>query len=264
MPELPEVETFRKYLDGTALDQKIVDVTLKPKSEKLARPSWAELKKKLLHQKLESSARIGKYLFIRLSDDGYLVVHFAMTGYFSYYKDAEDEPKYAKIILHFDNGFHLSYNSKRKFGWLDLAESIETFQKEKDLGQDALEIGFEDFYQGLKNKKSPLKPRLMDQNLVAGIGNWVADEMLYQAEIHPSSNCNKLSEEDFRHLYNTMQKILKTSVELDADYDRFPEHFLVNRREKGGTCYYTGEPLEVLEVGGRTSYVSKSRQKMFQ
>lgn len=236
---------------------------IKPKSERLIKPGHEKLINQLQGRKFVASHRVGKYLFIELDDGLFLVVHFGMTGDFSYYRNAEDEPKNAKVIFLLENSFRLSYNSRRKLGWLDLTESIAAFQKEKKLGKDALDIEFEEFYQGLKEKQSPIKPRLMEQDLIAGIGNWVADEILYQSRVHPLSICQKIPKAIYQEIYNKMQFILNTALEHDSQAECFPEYFLIRDRKKGAKCHYNGKTLEILEVGGRTTFVCPGYQKAY-
>ena len=145
-----------------------------------------------------------------------MVFHFGMTGSFHYYKDPEDQPKYAQVIFAFDNSFKLAYISRRKLGWLDIADSVQEYVQKIKLGEDALSIGFEDFYNKINRGKSFIKPRLMDQKLMEGVGNWIADEILYQSKIHPESLIQKLTNADFEVMYQKMQEVLKTAVKLDA------------------------------------------------
>jgi formamidopyrimidine-DNA glycosylase len=262
MPELPEVENFRKFFEESSLHQTISEMELKPDARKLVRPGLEELKKALTGRQFAGSFRIGKYLFAKTDENSGLIIHFGMTGNLGYFKDLEDEPRFAKILFHFENGFTLSYNSRRKFGWVHWVEDFATYRQQLGLGPDALVVEFDYFYQTFSKKHSPIKSRLMDQDALAGIGNWLADEILFQSRIHPQTFCDKLDENEYRELHKTMMSVLKISVREEADYDRFPDYFLVNHREKGGKCPVSGEPLEVLVVGGRTTYVSPLQKKL--
>lgn len=262
MPELPEVETFRRYFEETSLHQKVTAIKVAEKSEKLFKAPIEELIEKVTHNQFTGTSRIGKYLFVHLQKQGYMVVHFGMTGDFSYFQQDETPPKRAKVFFKFDNGFCLSYNSRRKFGWLDLAENIEDYQKSKKLGPDALDIDAGYLFERLQKSTAPVKARLLDQSVMAGVGNWVADEVLYQSKIHPGTTCHQLGKEDYQRLQESIKHILEVSVEKAADWDAFPDYFMVKQREKNGRCPETGEKLEIIEVGGRTTYFCPVLQRL--
>jgi formamidopyrimidine-DNA glycosylase len=261
MPELPEVETFRRYFEETSLNQKVTDIQIAEKSEKLFKTPPKQFIDTIKGNQFTGSTRIGKYLLVHLQKNGYMVVHFGMTGDFSYFKKEETPPKRAKIFFYFDNCFCLTYNSRRKFGWVDLAEDIAAYQKDKKLGPDALDIEDNYLYERLKKSTAPIKARLLDQKILAGIGNWVADEVLYQSKIHPATTCDKLEASDYQRMQEKIEHVLKVSIEKEADWDSFPDHFMVKQREKKGRCPETGEKLEITEVGGRTTYLCPVLQK---
>jgi len=262
MPELPEVETFRHYFEGTSLKQKVTEITVAEKSEKLFKVPIDLLIETVTGNQFTGTSRIGKYLFVHLQKQGYMVVHFGMTGDFSYFKQDETPPKRAKVFFKFDNGFCLSYNSRRKFGWLDLAENIGDYQKNKKLGPDALDIEAGHLLERLQKSTAPIKARLLDQSVLAGVGNWVADEVLYQSKIHPGTTCNQLEKVDYERLQESIIHVLEVSVEKEADWDAFPDYFMVKQREKNGRCPETGDKLEIIEVGGRTTYFCPGLQQL--
>ncbi|MGI9544121.1 MAG: Fpg/Nei family DNA glycosylase [Cyclobacteriaceae bacterium] len=258
MPELPEVENYRIYIEGTVLDCPISAIEVL--DYRLIKKPEPAFQKALVNNKFISTKRVGKYLFLLTTSDAIMVMHFGLTGNLEYFKDDEDRPKYAQVLLHFDNGFTLAYLSRRKFGWLDLTNSVEDFRKLKKLGKDATEVTFEEFYQPLRKSKAPIKPRLLDQKHFAGVGNWIADEILYQSQIHPETRIDKLSETDFQLLYDKMQHILSVALKHQAVFNKFPDYFLIHNRKDGGTCFHTGEELVRLEVGGRGTFVSPKWQ----
>ena len=260
MPELPEVETFRKYLDGTSLNQKIQDIEVE--SPSLVKPGVDQLTTTLRGQAFDSTHRIGKYLFIRNTSPMVLIVHFGMTGSFDYFKDMEDLPQYSRVLFKFDSGFKLAFICRRKLGWIDLTTNIFDYQKKIKLGPDALEITFDEFQAKLRGRTSPIKPRLLEQKIMAGVGNWIADEILYQTAIHPETNISNITDEELRHLFENMRYILEISIEKEAVWQNFPDHFLTHQRDqKDGICFYTGKPLMKFVVGGRPTYISPDRQK---
>lgn len=259
MPELPEVENYKRYFDGTALHQKIV--TFSCLDDRLLKMHPQTFRDHLLSQSFTETKRIGKYLFIKTDGDYVLVMHFGMTGRLSYYKDKEDRPKFAHIVFEFENGFHLGFENKRKFGWLDLAESVESFKREKNLSVDARDLSWEDFHEAIKSRRKAIKSVLLDQSVAAGIGNWMADEILYQAKIHPESKVNALQNQHLQAIYKAMKKVIETAIEKEAVYRDFPADFLMHNRKSGGICYHTGEDIEKIKVGGRSTYLCPNWQE---
>lgn len=258
MPELPEVENYKKYFDGTSLDQRIVDFDCG--DNRLLKQNEQDFRKQLIGNRFISSKRIGKYFFAETNGNSTLVMHFGMTGKLTYYKDKEDRPKFAHIVFEFENGFYLGFENKRKFGWMDLAHSIESYQKEKNLSEDARDLSWVDFHAALKNRKTFIKSVLLDQSVTAGIGNWMADEILYQARIHPESKIAALNEQHLKDIFLSMKNVIETAIEKEAVYQDFPLDFLIHNRKEGGICYHTGDEIEKIKVGGRSTYLSSSWQ----
>lgn len=258
MPELPEVENYKRYFEGTSLDQKIVGFDCA--DDRLLKQPKDRFKNELVGKTFISTKRIGKYFFIETSGESTLVMHFGMTGKLTYYKDAEDRPKFAHIVFEFENGFYLGFENKRKFGWMDLAKSVDSYQEDKKLSDDARELSWNDFNNALKNRKTYIKPVLLDQKVAAGIGNWMADEILYQAKIHPESKLEALQEKHLKYIYNAMKKVIETAIEKEAVYTDFPEDFLMHNRRENGKCFHTGNDIIKTKVGGRATYISPNWQ----
>ena len=262
MPELPEVEGYKVYIDSTALHKKIT--AFECRDNRLLKASKADIEAALIDHELTATQRIGKYLFIKTSGDKILVMHFGMTGRPNYYKAEEDRPKYGHIVLTFENGFHFAFECKRKFGWWDLTDSIEAYKKERKLSDDARDLSLEDFKRSLSDRTTFIKAVLMDQSVAAGIGNWMADEILYQSKIHPESKVQNLSEKDVESIFKAMKKVIEVAIENDAHYDDFPENFLIHFRKEGAKCFHTGADIQKIKVGGRSTYFSPKWQKMIQ
>lgn len=262
MPELPDVEVFRRYLDSTALHQSIekVDVLV---SDILDDISAKKLQSKVKGRQFESTARHGKYLFANLTDNGWLVFHFGMTGYFHYFKDGDRSPAHTRILFHFDNGYHLAFALQRKLGRLALAEDIDSFVKEQGLGPDALDKTFDlkAFKKTLKRTRSSIKPALMNQRRIAGIGNIYSDEILFQARLYPKAKANQLSNQMLERLFRAMKEVLETAIDSQADLREMPRHYLLPHREKGGECPVCGTDLKHQKISGRTSYYCPECQR---
>ncbi|MGB3183164.1 MAG: DNA-formamidopyrimidine glycosylase family protein [Cyclobacteriaceae bacterium] len=260
MPELPEVETFKTYFDATALHQKIKDVETDDPIVLTTSPD--ELKAELTGESFEKTERLGKYLFVHLSSGRILVVHFGMTGHLKYFKDREDIPEFTQVLIIFQNGFHLSFIIKRKFARIGLADSVSNVREKKNLGADAMDLTKDDFISTFSARKAPVKNVLMDQSFAAGVGNWIADDVLFQTGIHPEVPANELSEKDSRSVHQKLQEILRLAIDKEARYNEFPDYYLVNHRNKKAKCPTCGEPLSNIKVGGRSTYLCPNKQKL--
>jgi len=202
MPELPEVEMFRRYFDQTSLNQKINDVIIQhPKVVS----GFEEDLTKLVGDQFASTLRWGKTMLIRTTSNNTIFMHFGMTGNLQYYNSSLEMPKYSRVVFEFDSGFNLGYVSKRMFGRLGLTESPDSYVKQKALGADALEIPEADFIESISGKNKNIKAALLDQSVTAGVGNWIADEILYQAKILPESRCRDLNGEQLAIVFREMQ-----------------------------------------------------------
>lgn len=258
MPELPEIALFKKYLDSTALHQKISRVDF-PGSGVLQN-SPKEMQKALVGNSLEQSRRLGKYLMVGLKSGDCLVFHFGMTGGLEYYKNQE-APKYSKMVICFDNGYELAYTNRRKLGKIYLAEDCEQFQEDHSLGEDALELSEKEFLNLLEDKKGSIKGVLMDQKTLSGIGNVYSDEMLYQSGIHPKTKTDKLSETQRKTLFRNMISVLETAIDKEGERSEFPSDFLSRHRKKGEPCPKCSGKIEKISVSGRSTYFCPSCQK---
>jgi len=255
MPELPDVEVYRHYVNSTSLHQTIEKVEIFS-ADILENISRREFRKHVEMRKFESTDRHGKYLFVRLSEDGCVVFHFGMTGLLEYFKDSHSKPKYSRVLFTFDNSYHLAFVMPRKLGKLALIEDPSLFVKDRGLGADPLDRNFtlEEFKHALTGTKSTVKSALMNQKCIAGIGNIYSDEILFQARLNPRTKAGQLSEQSIKELYHAMKKVLKKSIENQADPNQMPRNYLIAHRKKGGACPACGEDLIVEKISGRTSY----------
>lgn len=258
MPELPEIALNKKYVDATALHKKITNLSF-PDASLLQAPK-ASFEKALKGKELEETKRLGKYLLIKISGGKWLVFHFGMTGKLEYYQNQE-MPKYTKMLLSFDNDYHLAYSCRRKLGKIYLADDFEEFKKEHELGNDALELSENEFLDLLKDKGGSIKGALTDQHLLSGIGNVYSDEMLYQCGIHPKSKVDKLSEAQKKELYKQMKKVLKMAIDKEGERSEFPSNYLINHRKDGEDCPKCSGKIKQIKVSGRSTYFCPSCQK---
>ena len=266
MPELPEVETYRRFIDELAVGQTIAAVQVLD-AHVLAQPE-AELRAGLLQRTIRGTQRLGKNCFLELDDGHVLVLHFGMTGDVGAYRDAADAPRFTRVaLLLADSGLCLAFVDPRKFGRIRLAESMAAYQQAKKLGPDALQISATELQQKISRRRVFIKPLLLDQHLTAGLGNWIVDEVLFQAKIHPERTGNSLSDKEFLRLHDAIQLVLTTAIREEASYRRFPASFLIHAREWDASAtpdspdahhYCPRHPKVAIEkfyVGGRATYI---------
>jgi formamidopyrimidine-DNA glycosylase len=265
MPELPEVETYRRFIDEVAVGQTINGLEVRD-AHVLAVPE-DELRAALLGRTITGTGRLGKNCFLELDNGRLLVLHFGMTGDIGAYRDEADAPRFTRVAWQLsDSGLNLAFIDPRKFGRIRLADSAAAYQKAKKLGPDALQITADELHQKLNRRKVIVKPLLLDQSLTAGLGNWIVDEVLFQAKIHPERLGNSLSETDTTALHAAIQKVLTTAIQHEANYRHFPKEFLIHAREwddsaTPGSDAHTFCPrhsevkIDKSYVGGRATYV---------
>jgi formamidopyrimidine-DNA glycosylase len=187
-------------------------------------------------------------------------VHFGMTGKLEYYQH-EEIPKYAQLTLTFEDHSRVSFTCPRKFGKLYLAESLTEFQKENSLGIDALALKKDDFFEILKGKTGTIKGLLMNQKLIAGIGNLYADEVLFQTKIHPKTKVDILSGKEKANIYKEIEKVLEVVKEARMEGKKLPKGYLTTVRKKSADCPRNNVKIEQIKVSGRTTYFCPNCQK---
>ncbi len=261
MPELPEVATYQNYFTQAALDQKIVSVEVY--EPRVVRVSPEMLVQRVVGQTFIGTERIGKQLFAQLSDTSWLTIHFGMTGSLRYFRGREDTPRFTKVLFGLTDGYFIAFRCPRILGRIGLTDDLAEFQKEKKLGPDAQKVPLAAFHDRLSRRKGLIKPLLLNQSLVAGLGNWIVDEILYQAHIHPMTRADQLTEDEVNIIYEKMRYIVATAIEHEARYEDFPQDFLVTYRwlERDGHPLQA-KNIERIVVGGRGTYYCPDEQKL--
>lgn len=262
MPELPEVEILKSFFEAAAVDREIAAVEFHDHLDKVFASPRSELEKALTGQQFTATRRIGKYLFARIGNKGWLHLHFGMTGDLQLLSESDELPSYTRFVMIFKNGERLAFRDLRKFGVIELVEDPDQYQKDRKIGKDLLEIEPEDFVAALAGRKAPIKTLLLQQNKVAGIGNWIADEMLFNTGIHPETRAELLDEKELRALHGEGVKIVKRAIAEDTHYGDFPKDFFVNYRKAGALHPdYPDSPVQGLKVGGRGTFIVPAKQK---
>jgi formamidopyrimidine-DNA glycosylase len=268
MPELPEVETIKNELLPHVIGRKITGVTVFW-DKMVKQPSVEEFYRRVTGQKITALSRLGKYLFFHLGSGEKLVMHMKMTG--SLLINPPDD-KFARAVFSFDNGAVMHFRDPRKFGkmWLAADES-EVAQK---LGPEPLDEDFtvKTLAGILSKRKAPVKPVLLDQSIIAGIGNMYADESLFEAEIHPERPSCGLTEAEINRLYTAIRRVLRAAIKNkgasvrnyirpDGDIGSAHDEFRV-AHGTGKNCPRCGTPIARIVVRGRGTYYCPECQKM--
>ncbi len=252
LPELPEVEAFKFYIEQSLLQEiKELDV----RDRRFFVTSIKDFRKKLIGNLFESVDRRGKFLIVNLQLYSLkLIFHFGMTGNLSYIKTGTPEEKYVRIIFLFNNGYELRLIDQRRFGKLYLVESVSQVKTIRNMGPEPLEIGEKEFLEICDNHaRRTAKSLLMDQSIIAGIGNMYSDEILYQADIRPDTKVMNLTRDEKTRILNKTKEILRKVIKADADLNKLKD-FLLLYRKRGAKCPRCGGEVEILKMSNRTSY----------
>jgi formamidopyrimidine-DNA glycosylase len=270
MPELPEVETFKRYLESTSLHQRIANVEVRD-AYILKGLSPRELARRLKGRCFENSHRHGKHLFVRAGGDLpsprlrrarlWLRLHFGMTGSLEYLNHDEVAPKTARVLFRFADNCRLAFDDQRKFGEIELIKEIDEFLQTRGLGADALEISLSQFKAIVGKHRGAVKVILLNQQLIAGIGNLYADEILFRARMHPATGASRLSDKDLTRLFRAIRHVLEKAIALKTDFNCLPKSWLLTHRRKRGRCPRCGRALKSATIGGRTSWLCAHCQK---
>lgn len=259
MPELPDVEGFKRLLARNALRRTIDRVVVSDArilGELPARTFIARLR----GARFTAVRRHGKHLFAAIDRGGWLTLHFGMTGALQTARDRETAPPFTRVRFDFVHDGSLAYTNKRMIGRVGLVDDVDDFLAEEALGPDALDphLDFAGFRTAVLARKRDVKSILMDQQVIAGIGNIYSNDILFQARIDPTKRIDRLSPDELKHLFQKMREVLKAAIAHGAGaeqfVDRAPKGSLLPSRHKGGLCPRCRSPLRMFKVGGRTSY----------
>lgn len=259
MPELPDVEALKQYADSTSMNKEIERVEVK--DEKVLHVSARTLQRRLKSTGFGKTKRLGKHLFLSAGDDNWLMLHFGMTGGLVHAGEGGELPRYSRVLFHFKEDGYLSYTSQRKLGAVGVTDNPSSFKEERNLGDDALEIGREQFRELIGERNSMIKTALMDQERLAGLGNVYSDEILYQTKIHPETKTGDLSKDKIDELHRNMRRILQTSINNNADPQKMPGHYLISHREEGAECPDCTGNIKRIKVSGRGCYICPDCQQ---
>mmetsp|Transcript_38747 Transcript_38747/g.51054 ORF Transcript_38747/g.51054 Transcript_38747/m.51054 type:complete len:422 (+) Transcript_38747:53-1318(+) len=291
MPELPEVESARSMLERCCKGIKIRKAVLKeqgggPRTGKFDDiivdddVPMQTLKKALEGRTFVEICRKGKQLYFIHDKPPHSLWHFGMTGFFyvegdvppAYKRFSPDlatwPPRFCKVELQFENGVKLAFCDPRRLGRIKLRDDPLVQDPLSLLAPDPVlsPLPFETFLEKMRKITAPVKAVLLDQNrIVCGVGNWIADEVCFQAKIHPSAPCNTLSDCQLKLLLECIGNVCRSAVEVDAQSDKFPSGWLFHYRWNKGagpTKMPDGKRIHFETVGGRTTAIVEGVQRM--
>ena len=265
MPELPDVEIFRRRLDAHAMDRTIAEVCVLDE-RLLDQVTFRQLKRALMGHRIVATKRHGKHLLVELDIGSLLSLHFGMTGEVVPLQAAEHLPRYTALQLVFNDGTGIAITSRRRLGHIGLAKTLAAFIESHNLGADALEPALDrsSFRAALGSARSAIKSSLMDQAKLCGIGNIYSDEILFQASLNPRRKVGALDASETDRLFKTVRRVLQEAVARgvlsEGPEGAVPNGWLLAHRETGGQCPRCGKALQTSKIGGRTAYFCASCQ----
>lgn len=270
MPELPEVETIVRSLQKQVISQKILKIEVNlPKIIKSHQEEFVSLTE---GASIQDVSRRGKIILISLSTGVTILIHLKLTGQLIYSSSKKPITTQTHLIFNLSSGDQLRYLDLRQFGYflLEKSDRLSLLKELAILGPEALEISLADFKK-VSKKRGRIKVLLMNQSILAGIGNMYADEILHQAKIHPLCLACVLSEDQIERLYQATREILTKAIAYkgssvdtyintngeEGSYQRFHQ---VYQRE-GKQCFSCSSKIIRLKINSRSSHFCPNCQK---
>lgn len=281
MPELPEVETIRRGLESFIKNAKITKVKV------LCDKSFIGPKELIENQIIKNIRRKGKALLLDLENGITMMIHLRMTGQLIFRGDesfagghptdsffAELPDKQTRVIFELENGT-LFFNDQRKFGFVKVLETAEVENDKfiKALAKEPWDITFDEFKENLmRHKSAPIKAVILDQKVIAGLGNIYADEALYYAKIHPKHATGTLTDADIKNILEGAKTVMqasidsggstmKTYVKADGTKGDYLRLFAKVFRREGEPCERCGTEIVKIRVAGRGTHICPKCQK---
>ena len=270
MPELPEVERGRRLARDVAVGRRIVRVWCDDDPIVFDSVGPRRWRRALEGKRVDAARRWGKQLWLELSAPPHPLFHFGMAGGFRspaavplqlVSGPREDAtvwpPRFVKVRIRLDDGGELAMTDGRRLGRILLRSAPEREPPVARLGFDPLLAmpAPKRFSEMLRARSRNVKSLLLDQSFAAGVGNWIADEVLYQARIDPRRRATSLTDAEARRVRARLAAIIRRAVDANADDTLYPRTWLFHRRwgRKDGVRTARGEPIEHVTIGGRTT-----------
>jgi formamidopyrimidine-DNA glycosylase len=268
VPELPEVECHRRTLQKWVVGSRIKTIECMKDSIVYEGVAPDIIEESLRGQLVLAASRHGKNIWLELENAPSLCLHLGMTGQVKFKGrtgfvlktgfDRNDDcwpPRYTKLNCEMESGEKWAVTSVRRFGRILLRESPLTCEPLSSLGVDPLLAmpSAQRLANLLATRRSPIKSVLLNQKVIAGVGNWVADEVLYHARIDPWCKADHLQTQILQRLIEQLHYVIDEAIRVDADYRRFPKSWLFHRRwgKRCDVVYIDGQLVEFRKIGGR-------------
>jgi formamidopyrimidine-DNA glycosylase len=263
MPELPEVETVVRALREPLIGHTFTGVT-SSWPRQIVTPQLEEMAARLRQARVEAVTRRGKYLLFRLDNGETLIIHLKMSGHLSVVPSGSPPDSHDRTVFTLAGGHELRFRDTRKFGRIYLVKDPD--QVLSRLGPEPLSDTFtpEWLRKRLAARRRILKPLLLDQTFIAGIGNIYADEALHRAGLRPNRRSDSLSDDEVASLHRGIRSVLALAIERegasmrtyrqpDGSQGSMQEEFQVYGRA-GEPCFRCGAPVERFVLAGRSTY----------
>lgn len=285
MPELPEVESVCRVMRRVLVGKTIKEAEILKDDIILSKMPPEAVKDALEGRKVTGIGRKGKYWWIEFEEAPWLFGHLGMAGWIREVPrpgtdvketrikehgdaplyDEDGRPRFLKMMLTAEDGGRIAFTDGRRLGRMWLSESAAKDKKINQIGPDVLEAPYTvaELKAILLKRSAPMKAILLDQTLFAGVGNWIADEALYQARISPKREAKSLTDKEIRKLIDSLKEIVEVAVEVEADKDKLPNTWMFHHRWGGDRGAETIDGKEIIreQVGGRTTAWVPSVQK---
>ena len=266
MPELPEVETIKRDLEKVIVGKKITEVCVHHPAV-VRQPSVEEFTKGIEGAVIKNILRRAKVLILELSNGRSLVVHLKMTGQLVYPGSGVK----SRVSFHLSDGKNLDFNDQRLFGELRLLDDWRSLKFIQGLGPEPFDISETQFKEMLAKKKTKIKPLLMDQSFISGIGNLYAAESLFRGRIHPERPANSLLDKEKELLFQEIKATLKEAIQsggssiddyvrLSGEQGSYVKYHKVYGRE-GKPCLVCKSSIKRIVLGGRGTFFCPGCQR---
>lgn len=266
MPELPEVETIKRELEQAVLDKKITGVVVNS-AKVIRQPGARSFVRQLKGRSIKKILRRGKLLILELSPEKFLTIHLKMTGQLIYPGDA----KRSRVSFSLSDGKILDFNDQRLFAELRLIDDWSSLKFIKNLGPEPFDLDPSVFRRMLALRRTRIKPLLLDQSFISGVGNLYAAEALFRAGINPQRTASSLSGKEKNVLLRQLKQVLREAikhkgssvdqyVQLSGSAGGYVKHHKVYGRQ-GQPCCVCKTKIERISLGGRGTYFCPKCQK---
>jgi formamidopyrimidine-DNA glycosylase len=263
MPELPEVEAARRLAERVLAGRRITEAAARLDPVVFENAGPRRVEQALRGRRVRAVRRKGKHFWLELDRRPWLLMHFGMTGWLFAYRDVAERPRHWRLEILAEGGRRLCFNDSRRFGRIRLQQDPLTEPPVSELGFDVLDAPppLKVLAELLSRRRAPVKALLLDQSLFAGVGNWIADEVLYQAAVAPHRPASSLTPGEVARLRARLVAVVRHAVKVGADSERFPRTWLFHRRWDVKQPPGAQEVIRRETIAGRTAAWVPARQK---